>query len=229
MEQRLNTSDFISLWEKGYGDHPLDRAVGLITALDDIDRNDVVALSVDERDRALFQICANLFGPEIRLFADCTECGAESQVDFSTGDVMALGSEDRTFQISDGRRKINCRLPDSRDLAHALSSATPRKTLLASLLDREDPDDDLLGVVETALAKHSGLADFSLVHDCPECGTNTDTSFDILDYVWRRIAAEAQRLVREVHLLASAYGWSSEEILSLSSPRRALHIAMVEA
>jgi hypothetical protein len=41
--------------------------------------------------------------------------------------------------------------------------------------------------------------------------------------------ARARRLLIEVHSLASAYGWSETDILSMSEPRRALYLEMVQA
>jgi len=38
-----------------------------------------------------------------------------------------------------------------------------------------------------------------------------------------------RRLLVEVHALASAYGWSEQEILSLSDARRRLYLEMVQA
>ena len=47
--------------------------------------------------------------------------------------------------------------------------------------------------------------------------------------LWAEISARAQHLLREVHLLASAYGWSEQQILELSPTRRASYLRMVSA
>jgi hypothetical protein len=41
--------------------------------------------------------------------------------------------------------------------------------------------------------------------------------------------ARAKRLLAEVHLIASAYGWSEAEILGLSRARRDFYLDMVRA
>ena len=79
------------------------------------------------------------------------------------------------------------------------------------------------------LAAQAGLADLSLAHRCERCGKDCETAFDVLDYLWRRIVVEARRLLREVHLIARAYGWTSETVLALSPARRAAHLALIEA
>ena len=45
----------------------------------------------------------------------------------------------------------------------------------------------------------------------------------------QEIHAWAKRTLREVHTLASAYGWSEREILSMSAVRRALYLEMVQS
>jgi hypothetical protein len=47
--------------------------------------------------------------------------------------------------------------------------------------------------------------------------------------LWDEIDARARALLAEVHTLASAYGWSEGEILSLGAARRASYLAMVGA
>ena len=66
-----------------------------------------------------------------------------------------------------------------------------------------------------------------LDHDCAECGSRQSVLVDIVDILWRQIAARAQQLLWDIHILARGYGWTSSEILSLSPARRAAHIAMV--
>ena len=51
--------------------------------------------------------------------------------------------------------------------------------------------------------------------------------FDILSFFWGEIQICARRLLREVHALASAYGWTESEILSLSTTRRHAYLEMV--
>ena len=47
---------------------------------------------------------------------------------------------------------------------------------------------------------------------------------DIGSFVWAEIESRARRVLGEVHALASAYGWSEAETLSLSAVRRASYL-----
>jgi hypothetical protein len=51
--------------------------------------------------------------------------------------------------------------------------------------------------------------------------------FDMLAYFWSEIQMGARRLLREIHVLASAYGWRESEILTLSAARRRAYLELV--
>jgi len=51
--------------------------------------------------------------------------------------------------------------------------------------------------------------------------------FDIVSFFWSEICVQAKRLLREVHILARAYGWREADILSMSAARRQLYLEMV--
>ena len=110
--------DFLGLWEEGAGEHPLDRALGLIAGIEGTPRAAAAALPLDRRDRALYRIGERLFGEQIRLMATCDDCGAETELGFSTRDVLAVPAVAERIPLS-GQNTV-CRLPDSRDLAAAL-------------------------------------------------------------------------------------------------------------
>ena len=67
--------------------------------------------------------------------------------------------------------------------------------------------------------------EFSL--QCPECGREWSSLFDIVSVFWTELSAWARRIVQEIHHLATRYGWSEEEILKLSPWRRAIYLSMV--
>jgi hypothetical protein len=51
--------------------------------------------------------------------------------------------------------------------------------------------------------------------------------FDIVSFLWREIASAAQRLLQEVHLLASVYSWHEANILSMSPQRRNAYLQLI--
>ena len=86
------------------------------------------------------------------------------------------------------------------------------------------------GVVEAVEARMSKLdpqGETILELRCAACGHQWRAALDIGRFFWQELAAEARRLLREVHLLASAYGWGEAEILALTPARRDAYLAQV--
>jgi len=77
------------------------------------------------------------------------------------------------------------------------------------------------------IARCDALSDMQLSSVCQSCGNKWSTLFDIVSFLWSEIEARAIRLMHEVNLLASVYGWNEREILSMSSLRRNMYVIMV--
>ena len=52
------------------------------------------------------------------------------------------------------------------------------------------------------------------------------TDLDVA-FVWAELRAHAQRLLREVDMLARAYGWTEPEVLALDGARRVAYLELV--
>jgi hypothetical protein len=87
--------------------------------------------------------------------------------------------------------------------------------------------ESVLSGVEQHLAHVDPQADLRLRLTCPACGQLTTTVLDIVSFFWREIDAWACRMLREVHTLASAYGWTEEAILALTPLRRQCYLELV--
>ena len=77
------------------------------------------------------------------------------------------------------------------------------------------------------MAEADPQADIQLALSCPACGHQWLSTFDIVSFFWSEINAWAYRILREVHILASAYGWREADILAMSPYRRQLYLEMV--
>ena len=69
------------------------------------------------------------------------------------------------------------------------------------------------------------LANLALA--CPGCGHEWTAPFDIAAYLWEDIEDCARRLLRQVHDIARAYGWTEDTILSLSARRRRMYLEAI--
>ncbi len=83
--------------------------------------------------------------------------------------------------------------------------------------------------IEAFLAKTDPQAETLIDLTCPACGHGWTVALDIGSFLWTRWNALAKRLLREVHVLARAYGWREPDILALSWIRRQAYLEMASA
>ena len=86
---------------------------------------------------------------------------------------------------------------------------------------------EIIDALENQIAQQDPQAEILLALSCLACNHQWQILFDIVDFFWREIAVTAQRLLQQVHLLASTYGWHEADILNLSPRRRAAYINQI--
>ena len=137
-------------------------------------------------------------------------------------------------ELTQGGFEVSARVPCSLDLAaieNFPDAESARQALLTRCISgawRELPDSVLDAVVKR-MSETDPQADVRFALECPACEHRWTALFDIVSYLWREIDVWARRVLRDVHTLASAYGWSEAEILSLSAWRRQFYLEMAEA
>jgi hypothetical protein len=239
----LTQADFLTLWESGRALHPLDWGLLAVHAAFPETQSDSAAdWPIGRRNRALAEMRLACFGPAVRGWTSCRQCADKLEFEL---DGRALAESQLPGQaepiVVNGRA---FRLPTSRDLAHVAAESDPT-TASALLLERcrldgqaeaadqaspaIDWTEDDLDAIGERMALADPLAEIMLHFDCPECGESFDESLDLPTFLLAEIEGRAKRLLREVHTLASAYGWSEAEILSLNPVRRQFYLEMVHA
>jgi hypothetical protein len=239
----LSGQDVLRIWEAGVSLDPVGRALGILgQAWAGTSREALADLPVGRRDLALLAVREETFGARLDALTSCPSCG--ERVEFSLQMPELRSRFDRGGGASLGERRIGpwalrYRLPTSRDLravaAHgsveAAGQELGRRCLLEARFDGvavaagEVPAEALSGMA-AAMAEQDPLAEVLLDYECPACGRAGQVLFDIAAYLWEEIRAEAARLLREVDLLARAYGWREADILALSAARRRAYIEL---
>jgi hypothetical protein len=201
---------------------------------------DVEGLSIGQRDTLLLQLREWTFGPDLTGTSTCPQCREQIELTFGTDDLPTAGTTPATTVEMNGY-ELHLRPPTSRDiiavavqdLARARLDLLERCLLSAHYRGSPAAASDLPEVVldeaERKLAEADPQSDIQLVVACPACGRQTRVVFDIVSFFWREIESWAFRILREVHTLASAYGWGEEEILALSPVRRQCYLDLVGA
>jgi hypothetical protein len=226
----------LATWEAGLAEAPAGRALLLHrTARPD---TDVSALPVGARESDLFALRRALFGERMQVRLECGACGADMEFELDAGDFARSLSapEEPVVRLAEGGWEIVFRLPAAADLTAAARAADPRAVLLARCLvsavhhGTAQTADALPAPVRRRIAEAVEAADpgadVTLNIACPECGTATRADLDIASYLWTELDAWARDLLLDVHLLATAYGWSEPEILALSPLRRRYYLEL---
>jgi hypothetical protein len=217
----------LQIWERGRREHPVDRALTVLSMLTARPRQALAKLPLDERDRLLVQRRAALFGPTLAAVATCRSCGC--LVDVSVQPQDAASAEDSFAVRTDGVEVI-VRMPNSLDLAAIATCpdvATARRKLLRRLVGTGgEPGSDVVAAIEAELDRRAGLSGGVIRLTCPDCGANWTVEFDVAAFLWREIEILAGRLLRDVDVLARRYGWSERDILALSTDRRRFYLEL---
>jgi hypothetical protein len=88
------------------------------------------------------------------------------------------------------------------------------------ILTVEELPDTVLTRISAFLAKSDPQAELLIGLNCPVCLKQWQVVLDIASFLWTEISALAKRLMKDVALLAQAYGWREADILAMSATRR---------
>ncbi|CAD5108376.1 hypothetical protein [Zestomonas carbonaria] len=233
----LTAADWLQAWEHSQGLPPPLRPCALLAPLLEGGAEAAERLPLGRRDSQLLALHGALFGPRLSATADCPACGErlELALDCHALRLDAPEPDPQAQAVAWQGRTFHYRLPDSRDLA-AMARAGDLDQARALLLRRclgSDWADDLPADLQAELARAMAEADpqaaTELALSCPACGEQWSELFDIGAYLDEAFGQWAERLFDQVHLLASAYGWSEAQILALGPARRARYLARVLA
>jgi hypothetical protein len=239
----LTASDILKVWERGEAQSALERALTtLAAACPESTRDELAALSVSQRDAQLLEARELTFGPRLDGCARCGQCQERLMFTLDLTSLRRRASTAQSgaeFEVETGGRKLRFRMPNSRDLeaVAGLEDVAAARRLLAERCAMRAAHDDAEVVELSAgdVARFAGVidelapeAEATLDLTCPSCGQREQAVFDIAAFFWTEIVAQARRLLGEVHLLASAYGWRESDILAMSARRRQAYLEMID-
>jgi len=229
----LTPQEIVRVWEAGLTMHALDRALALLRpVLPELDGSALAALPLGRRDAELLALREETFGREVTAGVDCPSCSDRLEFVTTTAALRtpAPPAASALHVLEHDGATIEFRLPDSRDLAvvaRAGDADTAARLLLARCVVRGDAS---AAATREALA-HRMLeldpqAEILVELSCPSCAHQWQASVDIGAFLWSEVAGEARRLLQQVHVLASAYGWGEDQVLALGSARRRFYLQL---
>ncbi len=238
----LSGTELLEVWERARTFPPEARAVALLSvALPEASPETLADLPLGRRDALLLSLRARLLGERMEAVAECPACGERAELRFSVAAITTPPQDDvpeRPMARVAGY-EVAFRLPASADLSalrHAPDVGSARRMLLgrcvlearhgANDIEPDELPETVVAAVAAEMSRLDPQADVRLATACPACAHTWEARLDVAAFLWTEIDAWARRTLREVHLLATAYGWSERDILSLTPWRRQAYLTM---
>jgi hypothetical protein len=238
----LSSQKLFHIWEVGLDGPPLARSIAILRAAGTVrSAKDPAALPIGARDLELLALREEAFGRDLTGVASCPDCAERVEIRFRTDDVRqpAVAAPDSLLLESGGYR-VRFHLPSSADLlsievvgnesedgGRILQRCVSEATLDGAPISAQALPEALREAVATTMAAADPQAEVELSLECPVCARRWVELFDIDSFFWAELQAWAARLLREIHQLASAYGWSEREILALPPLRRNTYLNLI--
>jgi hypothetical protein len=199
------------------------------------------AVSLADRDRLVAALYGECFGDAITVASKCGACAKTFEVDFSLRDFVRHLDERVSappnlcagpdaagvHELDDGTRFRLPTVEDERAIL-GLGPAESEAALLARCVTEGDPS-KVGEAVQAAMESLAPLASSVFPANCAECGAEQTIDFDLVAFFVAAMRRERPLVLREVHCLARAYGWSCTEISGLPRSQRRSYVALVVA
>jgi|SRR5215472_5197568 len=240
-----SVTELLEAWEQGLDASLIERMLTLLRpACADLSAEELEAMPLGRRDALLVELRAGLFGSACSTVVACPGCGEQLESTFPVERMLveAVPGPPAVIRLQSGDVQVAFRVPSSGDLLAVTGTGTA--PVIRQLLDRciveargadgaaigsADLPEAVVAAVSEGMSAADPQADVELALACSSCGTAWTAPFDIASFLWTEIHSWAQRLLRDVHLLASAYGWRESDVLALSPVRRSLYLELIRS
>lgn len=175
-------------------------------------------------------------GTALEAVVTCRHCGVDSEFPIPVSDVLGLPAPgpDHLVSVEVAGHATDFRLPTVGDVA-ATSGASYDEAVraIARATCRTKPapeiDPDQLRDLAAAWEEADPAATISVELACVSCSKSLFAVVDPAEFVARDLDRHVERLLADVHTLASSYGWGEHEILALPDERRRRYLRLVDA
>jgi hypothetical protein len=182
------------------------------------------ALPYVDVDAALLGLRQLLTGDRLVAEIRCPECATWGDVELSIAEYL------RANRPRPPRTPRGVRFPTVGQVLTALTEHGPggqaARAIEAEILPPSDPA--TARRLRATLERAAPLLSRAVKGLCPQCGAAIVAWFDPGAFVVAEMRRRAARLLEEVHLVASRYGWHEDAILALPGPRRMAYAELIE-
>ena len=230
----LSAERLLAIWERCLTKGPVERPVAILVEAGFGDLAALREAPLGTRDAHLLRLRERLFGGRVVATITCSACGDRVELQFSCADLR----HDRDPEVVGAHVSApRVRPVTTADLAAVSACATQEQARAAlarrCLLTTRDEDEEMMSeemvrTIGEELERADPDAACVLESTCPSCGVTAEYEFDVAQFLWAELEAEAMRLLRDVHVLARAYGWREDAILAMHPLRRRAYLELVQ-
>jgi hypothetical protein len=238
----LSAAELLDIWELGESQHPIDRAITLLSVTYAGKKAEELAyLNIGQRDALLFSLRRRMLGPKMEAFSECPSCKAQLEFSINIDNLLSAYSiaenTEQSTRLDD--YNIRFRLPNSLDIAECINANPVDETRF--MLQRcilklrrgkkdvplEEVPDAITSSLISRLAEWDPMSEVNISLSCSACGHQWTMLLDIFSFFWSELEEQAKQLLSQVHVLACSYGWREADILSMTPWRRRHYIEKV--
>lgn len=181
---------------------------------------DLPSLAICDLDQLVRTLFAELVGPAAEIHCRCSACAKPFEFALQLAALVQPPEKGDTESSGGLRFRLPggtvLRLPTVADLVAPAPADPIGAGRFVCMAGGDAPE-----AVEAALARLCPTASDLVDTECPSCGAAVQVDFDLAIFLMKSLRRERDLLLREVHVIARAYGWGLAEILSL--PRDIRH------
>lgn len=212
-----------------------------------IEKDFFLELPICKRIEGLLVIVTKNGASFLELQVKCKNetCGELMEAVFSKEEILNLRSSsdaEDTMRISYSDKEFVLRKPTGQDQLKWLNSSfydedetifSMISTLLTpqsqkNLKSLKTEPDEYIRQISNNMSSFDPLVDFSINLCCPLCKEVNAYNLQLEDILLRILQGKQEQLFNCIHVLASHYHWSEDEILAIGEIRRNYYLEMIE-
>lgn len=239
----LTAHEIIGVWELSQHQTPVDKALTILGMIyPDRSAAEIASLSIGQRDLRLLLLREKTLGPSLQSVAECPNCRERLEFSMNVRDICVdrVSDEPRELTLSADGYELRFRAINSLDQM-AIASCGDLQDARIKLAERcvlearyneeivycHELPDDIVTMLAEEISKRDPQAELLLDLSCGVCKHKWQVFFDVATYFVDELRSTVVRLLREVHYIAAAYGWSERDILGMSEAKRKFYMEMV--
>jgi hypothetical protein len=204
--------------------------VGRVARLASGEEADWASLTVTDFEWLVVALRQLVLGPVLQCGFACPHpgCGERVQLDIPLAAYLAPVRPTRPRDVTsvEGRPgwfrldEAAFRLPTAGDQAATLDRPGGARLLARDCIEPPGLNPKLRARIERAMAAMAPEVSRPVAGHCPACGASVQAGLHLPSLVVAEFRRAAAWVIDDVHLLASAYGWTETDILALPGHRR---------